>query len=29
MGIITAAAGLIMVATGLLRVFRHGTPHAT
>jgi sulfite exporter TauE/SafE len=27
-GIITAAAGLIMVATGLFRAFRRGAPHA-
>ena len=27
-GVITAAAGLIMVVTGLYRAFRPGTPHA-
>jgi hypothetical protein len=26
-GIVTAAAGLIMVLTGLFRAFRPGTPH--
>ena len=26
-GIVTAAAGLIMIATGLLRAFRSGSPH--
>ena len=26
-GIVTAAAGLMMIATGLLRAFRSGSPH--
>ena len=28
-GVVTAVAGLIMVATGLFRAFRRGAPHTT